>query len=250
MLKTFDRMIKLFAPEKFDLKKLKEQYRKAVLIHHPDKGGNAELFKELNYFYSLLLPIIENTFSKNEVDIINDILSNSSSDVREEISRQIIAIRPGFFYVVDLLTLGFTTVIAAPLGPLIYGVEGIIGKYSLSFFSPAIASAAGTFASFAGVGAIALPLFFFSSSITENFIEKSSSLKENPNLKEFLKDTSNLLIELGSLTTAAAILQAPIAITLLCSMIIPTAIYAFKTLQNAINSVATFFPEETIFSLT
>ncbi|WP_112854543.1 hypothetical protein [Legionella feeleii] len=65
-----------------------------------------------------------------------------------------------------------------------------------------------------------------------------------------MKDTSNLLIELGSLAAAAAIMQAPIAITLLCSMIIPTAIYAFKTLQNAINSVATFFPEETILSLT
>jgi len=33
---------------------LKSAFRKKALIHHPDKGGNAEKFKEINEAYSVL----------------------------------------------------------------------------------------------------------------------------------------------------------------------------------------------------
>lgn len=251
MPKQFERIIELFGPENFDLKNLKKQYKKAALRYHPDKDGEKELFQELNDYYLLLLPLIKDGYlSKEEITDIREVLSNSSETVRKEISKQIRAIKPDFFSVrIDLVDIGVAAAISAPIGALANGTSGIIGKYSLSFFSPAMASTAGTFATFAGIGALAYFLSAFPQVITQDFIEDSSFLEENPRIRSFLKYTSSFLIELGSLTVAAAMLGTPIATTLICSMVIPTAVYVFNTLKNTINFVEDM-PQEKRLALT
>lgn len=135
--------------------------------------------------------------------------------------------------------------IAAPFGALFGGVEGVLGRYGLSFFNPVMASAAGTFGTFAAMGAIAAPLLIIPKLLTDHFLNKSSFLNQHPNLKGFLADTNALLLSLAATATAALILGLPpLGATVISMMIIPAALYALSTLCRFINICLNLEAEE------
>ena len=125
---------------------------------------------------------------------------------------------------------------SVPCGALFGGIMGSFGKAAVSLFNPAVANAAGTFVSFAGMGAIAAPLIIIPRLITDHFLNKSAYLASNPNLKSFLQDTTTLLLNLAAVATAAAIIGSPIGPAVLCMMIIPAAIYLLSTICNVVNA--------------
>ncbi len=128
------------------------------------------------------------------------------------------------------------SIISVPFGALFGGVAGSLGKGALSFFSPAMASAAGNFATFAGVGMIAAPLTIIPNFIINNLLARSDFLKKHPNLASFVANTADFLITLGAVTVGAALLSASLPATLISMMIIPTALYVLNTLCNLINA--------------
>ena len=126
--------------------------------------------------------------------------------------------------------------IAAPVGALVYGVTGILGKSCLSFFNSSAASAVGGFSTFAAVGAIAAPLAILPHKISDHLITNSSFLKKHPFLQKFLSDTVYLLLNLASVTAATAMLSLPLVPTVMCAMIIPAAFYLLNQLINVIQA--------------
>jgi DnaJ-class molecular chaperone len=69
---------------------IKKAYRKLALIHHPDKGGSAEKFKEIKKAYEIL----SDPTTKNLYDIYGESFDNlgsnedNSSAAAEEIRRE------------------------------------------------------------------------------------------------------------------------------------------------------------------
>ncbi len=123
-----------------------------------------------------------------------------------------------------------------PFGTSVGSVCGVFGRCAVSFFSPTMASASGTFWTFAGVGLIAAPLTIIPDYIVKNLLSRSDFLKKNPRLGAFLADTASFLIILGAVTAGAALLSANLPATLVAMMVVPTIIYALKTLCNVINA--------------
>ena len=136
-----------------------------------------------------------------------------------------------------------TSVVSMPFGALLGGISGVLGKGAISFFSPAVASAAGTFGSFAGVGLIAAPLTIIPSFISRHLLSRVDFLNKNPRLYSFVADTADFLITFGAVAAGAALLSSTFPATLMAMMIIPAAIYALKTLCNAINACFGLKPE-------
>ncbi len=73
--------------------------------------------------------------------------------------------------------------IAAPCGALFDDVNGLIGKYSLSFFNPNLASVAGTFKTFALMGAISV--YILPRLILDTFISDNHFLKNTQTYRKF-----------------------------------------------------------------
>jgi hypothetical protein len=88
-MSKFDAMLALFEQKEFDLKELKKQYRNKSLIHHPDRGGDENKFKDLIAGYELLLPLVEGNTSEEILDKIRKELTDSSPDTKKEILAQI-----------------------------------------------------------------------------------------------------------------------------------------------------------------
>ena len=57
---------KHFAPMPETLEELKAMYRKLAMLHHPDRGGNAEIMKEVNGEYDVLFPLLKNVHKTKE----------------------------------------------------------------------------------------------------------------------------------------------------------------------------------------
>lgn len=130
-------------------------------------------------------------------------------------------------------------IISMPFGALAGLVSGSLGKVGISFFSSSMASAAGTAATFAGVGAIAAPLVIIPVYIVNKILANNANnefLKTRPKLAKFLADTANFLITLGAVTASATLLGASWPATIMAMMVIPTIIYALSTLCNVINA--------------
>lgn len=143
----------------------------------------------------------------------------------------------------DPATLALRTVSAIPVGAVGHGLSGLIGRCGISFFSPAMASAAGTFLTFAGVGLIALPLTVIPSYITRHLLDKTEFAKKHPHLATFLKDTADLLFILGAVAVGAAVFSSSFPVTIMALMILPTAYYALKTLHTVISACLEKKPE-------
>lgn len=130
------------------------------------------------------------------------------------------------------------SIVAAPVGALLGCVNGSIGNFALSFFNPVMAnSIKHVVVTSAALGAIALPLMILPKYLTDHFINNSKFLRKNPNLHGFVKETTDILITLGSVATAAVLLGTPFAASVVSMMIIPAAMYALSTLCLAINAV-------------
>lgn len=128
------------------------------------------------------------------------------------------------------------SIAAAGVGALFGGIRGSVGKCGLSFFNPALASTAGTFFTFAGVGAIALPLAMIPMKIKKLLLENSTFLSDKPVLKQFIDLTSSALIVLTSVTAAATILGTPLGTTLLCMMMLPLTIDTLALLATGLQA--------------
>jgi len=123
--------------------------------------------------------------------------------------------------------------VAVPVGAVCHGIFGSLGKFSLSFFNPSLASCAGTFSTFAGVGAIALPLVIIPKLLKAKFFDNSSMLEDYPVLKNQLSKISDVFISIGSVATAALILGIPpFGATVISIMVIDVAVTALKALYT------------------
>ena len=129
------------------------------------------------------------------------------------------------------------TVIAAPFGYVAGGIGGSISRWGVSFFNPALASAAGTFGTFGVMGALSAPLTIIPSLLLDHAFKNSKFLNENPILKSFLYDTASILLNVATTCAAAAILGfPPFGATTICMMALPVTFYALKQLCNAVNA--------------
>lgn len=129
-----------------------------------------------------------------------------------------------------------SAILSMPFGALGGLISGSLGKVGLSFFNSSMASAAGTAATFAGVGLVAAPLTIIPIYITNKLLANSEFLKTRPKLAKFLADTAGFLITLGAITASVALLSASWPATIMAMMVIPTIIYALSTLCNVINA--------------
>lgn len=127
--------------------------------------------------------------------------------------------------------------VEAVTGAVVGGFSGLFGKFGVSIFNPAVAHAAGSFSTFAAVGAIAAPLVFIPTIISDCLIEESEFLNRSPHVKEFVKDTARLALQLGAIASAAAMLSTPIGPTIICMMVIPAIYYMLKSICNLVNAV-------------
>jgi len=127
------------------------------------------------------------------------------------------------------------SIVAMPVGALLGGISGVLGRGTISFFNPVLASAAGTFSTFAGVGLIALPLTVIPNYITNRLLSNSDFLKKHPKLAAFVADTSDFLITLGAVAAGTALVSSTFTATLLAVMLIPAVMYALNTICNVIN---------------
>jgi hypothetical protein len=130
-----------------------------------------------------------------------------------------------------------TGLVAAPIGALGGGIFGCLGNSALSFFNPALASTVTGFATFASLGAIALPLMLLPKYLTDHFINNSKFLNRHPHLKGFIQDTTDVLLCLGAVTSAALILGTPLGATVISMMVIPAAIYLLSNLCRVVNAL-------------
>ena len=56
--------------EQISLTELKKQYRKLCLLHHPDKGGDKEVFQEINLEYRQALELIkQKAYQLNDMNL-------------------------------------------------------------------------------------------------------------------------------------------------------------------------------------
>lgn len=137
-------------------------------------------------------------------------------------------ITPGYF-------IG-SSLVAAPFTALFGGLEGVIGRSTISFFNPVIASTAGSFGTFAVMGALTFPLAILPSLLVDHAFKNSTFLNNYPKTKEFLHDSATLLINFAAVSTAALIIGLPpFGITVLCMMVVPTVIFALKQICNVVN---------------
>jgi hypothetical protein len=130
--------------------------------------------------------------------------------------------------------------IEAGCGAVLGGLSGLIGQYGVSFFSSVVANAAGSFGTFAALGAIAAPLVFLPQLLANYAIENNDYLNKHPYFKDFLKDTSRLVLQIGAVAAAAAMLSTPIGPTVICMMVIPAIYYLLSSICNAINALSDY----------
>lgn len=135
--------------------------------------------------------------------------------------------------------------LSVPVGALVYPLFGSLGKFALSFFDSSMASCAGSFGTFAAMGAIAAPLVIIPSIIKDHFLDHSEFLKNYPNLKGFLNATSSFLINLGAITAAAAMLSIPVfGATVISMLIIPAVCNALMALYHTIQGALDYCQKE------
>ncbi len=137
------------------------------------------------------------------------------------------------------------TSVETSLGALWGGLNGSIGKYSLSFFNPNFASVAGNFKTFALMSAISTPLFILPNILLDGFISNNQILKDYPNLQEILKSTAALLMQLSGVVAAALTLGLPpFGATVISMMILPFAIEATRIVYSSIKACTENFSGE------
>lgn len=69
------------------LEELKKIYKKLALIHHPDRGGNEEVMKQLNNEYDELFEKLKNTHKNSEGEFYTKETDEVAEEWRELISK-------------------------------------------------------------------------------------------------------------------------------------------------------------------
>lgn len=136
------------------------------------------------------------------------------------------------------------SIVAAPIGALVGGASGIVGRGAISFFNPAVATAAGTLGTFAGVGLIAAPLMVIPNYITRHLLSQSEFLKKHPNFAAILEDTSEYLYTLGAVAVGAGLISSAILPTMAAMMLVPSIVYALHLICNVINACLGVSPKK------
>ena len=131
-----------------------------------------------------------------------------------------------------------TVAVSALIGALSTGVGGTISKFGLSLFNPSLASTAGTFGTFAGLGAIAAPLAVIPYLLKQHFFDEKSVLKDHPILKKELSSTFNLINIATSTVTAALILGIPpFGTTVIVALAIPVISHALDSIFTLVSAL-------------
>lgn len=119
---------------------------------------------------------------------------------------------------------------------------GLSGQFSVSFFNPALASCAGSFMTFAGVGALTGCLFVIPYLLKKRFFDEKSFLDEQPQLKNKISLITNTLSIIGGLIASAVILGLPpFGATVIIMMVIPSAMAFITALFSTIAAVVEYF---------
>lgn len=79
--------VKKLIAEVETLEELKQVYKKLALIHHPDRGGDEEIMKQLNNEYDDLFDKLKNTHKNSEGEFYTKETEEVSEEWRELISK-------------------------------------------------------------------------------------------------------------------------------------------------------------------
>lgn len=144
-----------------------------------------------------------------------------------------------------------SSLVAAPFNAVFGGINGMIGRSSISFFNPIIASTAGSFGTFAVMGALTLPLVILPSILIDHAFKNSTFLSNYPKTKDFLHDSATLLTNFAAISTAALVMGLPpFGITVLCMMVVPTLLFVLKQICNVVHDCLNKEAERTAPSLS
>jgi hypothetical protein len=78
-----------FFTDALSLEELKTAYRRLVMIYHPDRGGDNEMMKRLNYEYAKRLKLMEEKPSSlQELKVGNLVLVNESKCIVTEVTKE------------------------------------------------------------------------------------------------------------------------------------------------------------------
>lgn len=123
-------------------------------------------------------------------------------------------------------------------GAIVGLVIGCHGSYLVSFFNESLATIiSANFLRLCGIGAISFPLSYLSESLTTHFFLENEFMKQYPNLKTFIEKTNSLLFQLCATTVAAAMLGAPLGVTVISMTIIPTIVYVIEVISTAFKAL-------------
>lgn len=76
-----------FFNDTLSIEELKAAYRRLVMVYHPDRGGDNETMKRLNYEYSKRMKLMEEKpASLEEVKVGNVVLVNESKCIVTEVN--------------------------------------------------------------------------------------------------------------------------------------------------------------------
>jgi len=82
-------MVTRFFSNELSFEELKAAYRRLVMVYHPDRGGDNEMMKRLNYEYSKRMKLMEEKpASLEEVKIGNIVLVNESKCIVTEVNEE------------------------------------------------------------------------------------------------------------------------------------------------------------------
>ena len=118
------------------------------------------------------------------------------------------------------------------LGAPIVGGVGMIG---ISFFNPGLVSAAGSLATFVGIGALACPFIALFKDAFIRVIDKDPYLNQNPDLKDIVRNSGELLINMVLFSAAASLFATPVCANVACIMLIPVLLHSYNILESAFN---------------
>jgi curved DNA-binding protein CbpA len=78
-----------FFSDTLNVDELKAAYRRLVMVYHPDRGGDNEMMKRLNYEYSKRMKLMEEKPScLEEIKVGNIVLVNESKCIVTEVNEK------------------------------------------------------------------------------------------------------------------------------------------------------------------
>lgn len=77
-----------FFNDSLSIEEMKASYRRLVMIYHPDRGGDIEMMKRLNYEYSKRMRLMEEKpASLEDIKVGNVVIVNDSKCIVTEVNK-------------------------------------------------------------------------------------------------------------------------------------------------------------------